>query len=191
MKRTRSVIIIGAGLALLVGTTSHAATTTGKVVATDPSARQITIETDDGRRLLFSRNDETRIERAGENIELGAIERDTRVTVTTDQTPTDSSTPTVATRVEVEAADDSASDVSARDRALEDRDDDTARVTSAGEAGTEPTRTARVDSADYDEQRMQRSDRLPDTATPLPLIALIGAGSLASGLALRLRRNRR
>lgn len=191
MKRTCS-LMIGAGLALLVGTTSHAATTTGKVVATDPSARQITIETDDGRRLLFSRNDETKIERMGEIIELDALARDTRVTVTTEQAPTDSSMPTVATRVEVEAADDSASAVGGSERALEGGDDATARVTSAGEAGTEPTRTARVDSANYDdEERMQRSDRLPNTATPLPLIALIGAGSLASGLALRLRRNRR
>lgn len=190
MKRTSS-LVIGAGLALLVGTTSHAATTTGKVVATDPSTKQITIETDDGRRVLFSRNDATKIERMGENIELGAIARDTRVTVTTEQAPTDSSTPTVATRVEVETAGDSASAVGARERALEDGADETAVVTSAGEAGTEPTRTARVDSVDGDEARMQRSDRLPNTATPLPLIALVGASSLASGLALRLRRNRR
>ncbi len=190
MKRTSS-LMIGAGLALLIGTTSHAATTTGKVVATDPSARQITIETDDGRRLLFSRNDETKIERMGENIELGAIAQDARVTVTTEQAPTDSSTPTVATRVEVVAADGSASAVGARERALEAGEDDTAPLVAAGEASTEPTRTARVDSADRDEARMQRSDRLPNTATPLPLIALVGAGSLASGLALRLRRTRR
>ena len=173
MKRTSSVLI-GAGLALLVGTAAHAATTTGKVVATDPSARQITVETDDGKRLLFSRNDQTRIEQMGENIEIGAIARDTRVTVTTDQAPSDSSMPTLATRIEVQAG-----------------DGDAARVTSAEEARAEPMRTARVDSADRDADSVQRSDRLPNTATPLALIALVGAGSLASGLALRLRRNRR
>jgi LPXTG-motif cell wall-anchored protein len=47
-----------------------------------------------------------------------------------------------------------------------------------------------VQSADYDEaQRL--AERPPKTATPLQLIAVLGAGFLASGVILRLRRRRR
>jgi LPXTG-motif cell wall-anchored protein len=66
----------------------------------------------------------------------------------------------------------------------------TVRVESAGADGDRPGHTAQVQSADYD-QSQRRAERLPKTATPLPLIAVFGAGLLACGLVLGMWRRRR
>lgn len=186
MKRTCSMMI-GAGLALLFGTTASAATTVGRIVSSDASSNRIAIQTDDGRRLSFTRNDATRIEQGGAEVALADLREGSRVTVTTAQDPTDEASSQIATRVEIDESDAVAADVAATRPGAEG----SVRVDSAGEGGSELSRTVQVDSADYDEEPTQRSDRLPDTGTPLWLIAWIGAGSLAAGVALRLRGNRR
>jgi hypothetical protein len=129
-------------------------------------------------------NAATRIEKKGMDVALGDLRKDSRVTVTTEQAPTDPSVPLLATRVQVTemviAAPAPASESAAG----------TARVESAGTDGGRPVHTAQVQSADYDEAQ-RPTERLPKTPTPLPLIAVIGAGFLASGLVLRLRRRPR
>ena len=174
MKRARLLTTAGA-IALLVGTTANALTRTGKVVATDALTGAITVETDDGKQVVFTRNGATQLD-----VAKGALEQNARVTVTTDQTGTDPRTPMLATRVRVEEvagapAPDSASAV---------------RVESAGKDGNLPSHTVQVESADYDEtQAPPPRDRLPKSHVPLTLIAVVGAATfLAAGLALRLRR---
>ena len=177
MKRALLLMTSGA-IALLVGTGVNAATMTGKVVGTDSLTNAITIQTDDGTRFVFTRNDATKIEHKGVAVGLGDIPQNSRVTVTTEQAPTDPMVPTLATRVDV--------DEMAVAAAPSESVDTTAHVESAGADGGKPMRTAEVRSADT----APTSERLPRTATPLPLIAVLGAGSLASGLVLRLRRRR-
>jgi hypothetical protein len=177
MKRA-ILLMTGGAIALLVGMGADAATTSGKVVVTDELANSITIQSEDGKRFVFTRNDATKIEHNGASVALGQIPKDSRVTVTTDQAPSDPLMPMLASRVEVEemavAASTSGSAPS------------TVQVGSAGKAGEQPIHTAQVESADTE----RSPKRLPKTATPLPLLTVCGAGSLASGLALRLRRRR-
>ncbi len=179
----RGLLMMGGAIALLVGTPANAATTSGRVVATDALRSAITIQTDDGRRFLFTRNDATKIEQKGIDVALGDLRKDSRVTVTTEQAPTDPLVPMLATRVQVDEM-AVASPAPASESAT-----DTARVESAGKDGGLPNRTAQVQSADYDASQ-RPAERLPKTATPLPLIALFGAGFLASGLVLRMQRRR-
>lgn len=177
------LLMTGGAVALLVGTAANAATTSGKVVATDALTNTMTIQTDDGRRFLFTRNDATKIEQAELDVAPGDLRMDSRITVTTEQAPTDPLIPMLVSRVQVDemavAASAPASELAAG----------TARVESAGKDGGLPTRTAQVQSAEYDEAQ-RPAGRLPKTATPLPLIAVLGAGLLASGLVLRLWRRR-
>ncbi len=175
------LVMMGGAIALLVGAAASAVTTSGKVVATDALTRAITIETDDGRRFPFTMNDATKIEHKGVNVALGDLREDSRVTVTTEQTPTDPRIAMLATRVQVEemavAAPATPSESSVR-------------VESAGADGDRPVHTAQVQSADYD-QPQRPAERLPKTATPLPLVAVLGAGFLATGLVLGMLRRRR
>lgn len=182
MKRAL-LLMMGGAIALLVGTAAGAATTSGKVVATDALTSAITIQTDDGRRFLFTRNDATKIEQNGMGVALGDLRKDSRVTVTTEQVPTDPLIPMLATRVQVDEMVVTAPAPTS---------ESSARVESAGTDGGRPIRTAQVESAEtpHAAETPQSAERLPRTATPLPLIALLGAGFLASGLVLRLRRRR-
>lgn len=182
MKRAL-LLMTGGAIALLVGTAANAATTSGKVVATDVLTNAITVETDDGTRFLFTRTDATKIEQKGVDVALGDIRKDSRVTVTTEQTPTDPLIPMFATHVQVDEM------AVAAPTPASEAPPGTARVESAGANGGQPNRTAQVQSAEYDEAQ-RPAERLPTTATPLALIAVLGAGSLASGLVLRLRRRR-
>jgi LPXTG-motif cell wall-anchored protein len=183
MKRTL-LVMMGGAIALLIGAAANAVTTSGKVVATDGLTSAITIETDDGKRFPFTMNDTTKIEHEGVNVALGDLREDSRVTVTTEQTPVDPLTAMLATRVQVEAM-AIAAPVSDGESAA-----GTVRVESAGADGDRPGHTAQVQSADYD-QSQRRAERLPKTATPLPLIAVFGAGLLACGLVLGMWRRRR
>ena len=177
----RALLMMGCAIALLVGMSANAATTSGKVVVTDALTSAITIETDDGRQFQFTMNDATKIEHKGMGVPLGDLREDSRVTVTTEQVPTDPLVPMLATRVQV---DEAAVAAPASESAA-----GTASVESAGKDGGLPNRTAQVQSADYDAAQ-RTAERLPKTATPLLLIALLGAGFLASGLVLRMRRRR-
>lgn len=178
------LLMMGGAIALLVGTAASAVATSGKVVATDELTSAITIQTDDGTRLIFATNDATKIEQKGVEVSLGDLRNDSRVTVTTEQVPTDPLIPMNATRVEVDETPIAASVPASESPA------DTARVESAGKDGGRPVHTAQVQSATYGEAE-RPAERLPRTATPLPLIAVLGAGMLACGLVLRERRRRR
>ena len=179
MKRVL-LLMMGGAASLLVGTAANAATTSGKVVATDALTNTMTIQTDDGRRFLFTRNDATKIEQAELDVAPGNLRIDSRITVTTEQAPTDPLIPMLVTRVQVDemavAAPTPASESAAG----------TARVESAGKDGGRTIHTAQVESA----EAPRLAERLPRIATPLPLIAVLGAGLLASGLVLRLWRRR-
>ena len=67
---------------------------------------------------------------------------------------------------------------------------DTARVESAGADGGLPTRTADVQSADYDAARRPVAP-IPDAEKRLPLLVAAGAGALAIGLFFGLRNRQR
>ena len=71
------------------------------------------------------------------------------------------------------------------------------RVTADEAIGTAPRHASQVELIDVDAaqadlradqaeaDRLAMNDRLPATASPLPLIALLGSGSMLAGLALR------
>ena len=137
------------GLALaFLATAAQAATTTGVVVSTDTSTNVMTIRTDDGRTISFERNDATTIELAGATMQFGDLEPGARITVTSDQAPSDTTARQIATRVEIAEVDAEAP-----------------RVVAAN------------------------AERLPATATPLPLLTLAAIGSILAGLGLRMRRS--
>jgi hypothetical protein len=161
MKRAL-LLMMGGAIALLVATAASAVTTSGKVVATDALTSAITIETDDGRRLPFTMNDATKVEHEGMGVALADLREDSQVTVTTEQTPTDPRIAMLATRVQVEEM-AIAAPVSDSESAA-----GTVRVESAGADGDRPVHTAQVQSADYGEPQ-RPAERLPKTATPLPL----------------------
>ncbi len=172
MKRVL-LLMIGGAVALLVGPAADAATTSGKVVVTDATINAITIETADGKRFVFTRNDATKIEGTGGDVALADIGRDSRVTVTSAQPPTDPLLPLLATRMHV--------DEMVAAPALASEPAGTARVDSAGKDGGLPIHTAEVQSADA-------AATTEHPATRLPLIVAVVAGSLIAGLALMLRR---
>lgn len=173
MNRVLSMMIGGA-CALLIGTSAYAATTSGAVVTTDALTNTITIQTEDGRRFLFTRNADTKIEQEGVGIALGDIRKDSRVTVTTEQAPTDPQIPMLASRVQVDEMAVATAPTSAS-------------VESADMGDGAPVQTAQVESADAE----RSAARLPRTATPLPLLTVVGTALLGSGLLFGLRRQRR
>ena len=175
MKRTL-LVMMGGAIALLIGAAANAVTTSGKVVATDALTSAITIETDDGRRFPFTMNDATKIEHKGVNVALGDLREDSRVTVTTEQTPADPLTAMLATRVQVEEM-AIAAPVSTRIC----RRHGTSRI--AGADGDRPV-PHRASAIGRLRPAAAAAERLPKTATPLPLIAVLGAGLLACGLVL-------
>ena len=66
----------------------------------------------------------------------------------------------------------------------------TARVESAGADGGLPTRTADVQSAQYDAAE-RPAERMPSAATRFPLLVALGAGALAIALFFSLRHRQR
>jgi hypothetical protein len=78
--RTFLSLLAGAGLALGVVTTANAGEeplkgerVSGKVVATDPSAQTLSIETETGDRIMFKTDDTTKFKAAGKPIELDRV----------------------------------------------------------------------------------------------------------------------
>jgi len=158
MKRAMSMAI-GAALAFSVAGAAHAATTSGKVVSSDTMSNTLTIQTDEGKRVTFLKDDATKIEQNGVTVALGDLKPAAKVTVTSDEMPSDPTTPVLATRVQVD------------------------EMVAAAATGTAP-----AESADYDSNETPVARHLPRTATPLPLITLFGFASLAAGCALRVQR---
>lgn len=60
----------------------------------------------------------------------------------------------------------------------------------AVERGLPPSRAATADSVATSDSTMRDGARAPDTATPLPTVALVGAGLVVAGLWLRRRPTR-
>jgi LPXTG-motif cell wall-anchored protein len=173
MKRVFLLTAAGA-IALLVGTTASALTRSGKIVATDGLTGAITVQSDDGKQVVFTRNGATQLD-----VAKGALEHNARVTISTDQTGIDPRTPMLATRVRVD-------EIAAAAPAADSKS--TVRVESAGKDGNVLSHTVQVESADYGNQAPGPRDHLPKTASPLPVIAALGAALLFAGLALGLRR---
>ncbi len=175
MKRVL-LLMIGAAVAVQLGTAASAATTSGRVVAADAGTHAITIETDAGTRLLFTRNDATKIEQPGADAAPGVLEVGSRITVTTDRAPTDPLVPMPATRVQLDEM------AIATAATPGESAGDTVRVESAGRDGGQTIHTAQVESAGA-----QRTIERP-SKTPLPLVAVLATGLLLAGLLLMLRR---
>lgn len=177
MKRI-PLLALSSTFALLVGTAASAATTSGKVVATDALTHLITVETDAGARFLFARNEATKIEAKGAEVAPGDLAVDTQVIVTSEQAPADPLVPMLANRVQVIAGNVKAP---APDVALEAG---AVRVESAGKNGGMPIHTAEVQSAEVP----ANTARL---ARPLPLVTALVAGSLLVGAMFMLWRGSR
>jgi len=150
-------LMMGIALALLA-TAANAVTTTGVVVSTDASTNVLTIRTDDGRQLSFLRNDATSFDPIAAGARFGDLREGAKITVTTDQTPSDPTVQLTATRLQIDET--------------------------VAEA---PLAVAANDASD--ESEMASANRLPSTATPLPLVALAAAGSILAGIGLRSRRS--
>jgi len=150
-------MVTGIALAFL-STAGYAATTTGVVVSTDSSTNVVTIRTEDGRQFSFLRNDATTFDPAGAAASFADLEPGTRVTVTSDQAPSDPTVQLTATQLRIDE-----------------------RVAEA------PIAVAANDTMDESTNEKMAS-RLPSTATPLPLVALAAVGSILAGIGLRLRR---
>lgn len=142
-------LTVGMALALLA-TSAHAATTTGVVVSTDTPTNVVIIQTADGQKFSFEKNDATTVEPAGNATWFADLEPGATITVTSDEAPADTTVRLLATHVQLDK-------------------------TVAGA----PVAVAVNDAP---------AERLPATATPLPLLALAAMGSLLAGLGLRVRR---
>ena len=177
MKRIPLLSLAGV-FALLIGTASSAATTSGKVVATDALTHLITVETDAGARFLFARNEATKIESKGVEVAPGDLAVGTQITVTSEQAPADPVVPILAARVQVMPGEvmAPAADVELEAGAV--------RVESAGKNGGMPIHTAHVESA----EAPGPTARL---ARPLPLVTALVTGSLLAGAVFMLWRGSR
>ena len=148
--------------ALSIATSAWAAMETGEVIATDSGANTFTIQTDSGNRIVFhTASDTTRMMRDQTVVALADLANGTRVRVTADEAI--GTAPRHASNVEFIDVDAEPADLAANQ--------------------AEADRQARIDQAEAD--RLAMNDRLPATASPLPLIALLGSGSMLAGLALR------
>ena len=114
---TRALV---AGIALaFLSTAAYAAMTTGVVVSTDDSTNIVTIRTEDGRQLSFLKNDATTFDPAGTAASFAELEAGDRITVTSDQAPSDPAVQLTATRLRIDAPIDVAANVTSDDSALE------------------------------------------------------------------------
>src|SRR5512134_2994106 len=104
MRRDFSLIralMAGTALALLA-TAAQSATTTGVVVSSDTATNIVTIRTDDGRNLAFLKNDATTFEGAGMKTSFTDLVPGARITVTSAETPTDTTLQLLATHVRID-----------------------------------------------------------------------------------------
>jgi hypothetical protein len=85
-----------------LATSAHAATTTGVVVSTDTPTNVVTIQTADGQKFSFEKNDATTIEPAGNATWFVDLEPGATITVTSDDAPTDTTVRLLATHVQLD-----------------------------------------------------------------------------------------
>jgi hypothetical protein len=153
-----SLLTIGLMTAFLVSVSAQAATTNGRVVAADTTTNVFTIQTEDGRRFSFQKSDATTFDYRGATVRLEDLKPGAKVAVTSDAVPSDPGIQLPATHVQIDEM--------------------------VGEA---PVSVARTMEDDLIETPMA-DRRLPNTATPLPVVAAAGVGSILAGIALCLRR---
>jgi hypothetical protein len=192
---TRTLLLtqaLVAGIALaFLSTTAYAATTTGVVVSTDDSTKIVTIRTEDGRQLSFLTNDATTFDPAGTAESFAELEAGDRITVTSDQAPSDPAVQLTATRLRIDAPSAAGANVRTDDSRMgtaDSRGTEDSRMGTADSRGTDDSRMGTADSRRTDDSRMEMASRLPSTATPLPLLAIAAMGSILAGIGLRLRR---
>jgi LPXTG-motif cell wall-anchored protein len=162
---------LGAAFALLVASPGLAdESRTGTVVGVDATAGTFTIQADTGERIEYALGGGASIRMNDDRVaRLNELREGQRVTVTSSE----EGMGRVASQVRVLAAEGS-----------EDRD--VADDFPANPPQADPPRV-RGDDRD-DEERLP--DRLPQTASPLPLLAALGVSSLAMSGMLRWRRRR-
>ena len=197
----RKHLVLSVAAALLVASAAWAAEETGTITSVDPSANTFTIQTEDGERIVFRAEASTRMTRDGSTVQLSDLEVGNRVQVTAEEA--EGAAQRMATEVELVS---SAGEAGARGEAGMQAGESGAGAgvgasaevgdtrmggeagvgARAGEGGMGAQAQADVDiDTDDDDARMARADRLPGTASPLPLIGLLGAGSVALGLLVR------
>jgi LPXTG-motif cell wall-anchored protein len=157
---------LGAVIALFVASPGFADEShTGTVMAADAARGTFTIRTDTGDRIEYGLRGDASIRMNDDRVaQLSELRAGQRVTVTSSE----EGTGRVANQVRVLGAED------AERTGAEDAE----RTDMAPAADTDPD----------DEDRFP--NRLPQTASPLPLLAALGAASLATGGLLRWRRRR-
>lgn len=97
------MLSLTAGMALaFLATSAHAATTTGVVVSTDAPTNVVTIQTADGQKFSFEKNDATTIEPAGNTTWFADLDPGATITVTSDDVPTDTTVRLLATHVRLD-----------------------------------------------------------------------------------------
>jgi hypothetical protein len=159
--RHRNGLLAALGGLLIALAAPAAQADTGKVTAIDTEQKTFTIETDAGQKVTFHVDDQTAIEADGRGVRLADLALGTRVEVTAEDVA--GSGQRAARTVEVHdaagvpAATPVASDPDARG------EDPAMRDAAPGEVA---------------------AARLPDTASPVHLIGLLGCLSLVLGLAL-------
>jgi hypothetical protein len=99
------ILSLTAGMALaFLATSAYAATTTGVVVSTDTPTNVVTIQTADGQKFSFEKNDATTIEPAGNATWFVDLKPGATITVTSDDAPTDTTVRLLATHVQLDKA---------------------------------------------------------------------------------------
>jgi LPXTG-motif cell wall-anchored protein len=163
---------LGAAIALFVASPGLADEShTGAVVAVDATADTFTIQTDAGERIEYGLGGGASIRMNDDRVvRLNELREGQRVTVTSSE----AGMGRVASQVRVLGA------AGTGDR-------DVADDFPANPPQANPPQVRGDDDLD-DEERLP--DRLPQTASPLPLLAALGVSSLAMGGMLRWRRRR-
>lgn len=167
--------------ALLLATAAWAADQeTGKVISVDAAANTFTIQTDGGDRIVYRTEGSTRMLRDGAAVQIGDLAVGTRVEVTAPEA--EGMAPRTASQVDLVAA----ADVPGAGARM---GGEAAVGAEAGRAGVRANADVDVDAGGgappREETRTAQANRLPSTASPLPLLGLLGASGVTAGLFLR------
>jgi hypothetical protein len=180
----RKDLVVWVAASLLLAATAWAET--GTITSVDSSGNTFTVRTDDGERITFRADPSTRILRDGNTIQLRELATGTRVVVPAPEA--EGTAQRTASRVEL-VQNEGEAGTSGRVGASGEVGDTRVRGDAAvGAQANPPAVSARgdLDVDRDDDDRLARSDpRLPSTASPLPLIGLLGAGTLAAGVLIR------
>jgi hypothetical protein len=169
--------------ALLLATGAQAAERAGKVASVDASANTFTLQMDDGQRIVYKTSPSTRVTTEGASMDFADLAVGTRVEVTAP----DVQDPALRIASGIEVVDAGATAGTTRpgeDAAARSESERQDRMAQA-ERDREDRMAQADPDADEADRRMARADRLPDTASGLPLAGLLGAGLTLAGLSIR------